>query len=65
LTIDSFSSDGFLAALRDAGLSEGFSVAREPEVIPAGLIADIAGFIRVFARVTGRAAALSDAPAIT
>src|SRR5208282_550667 len=68
LTIDSFPSDGFLAALSDAGLPEGFSVARQPQVVPSGLIADIAGFIRVFDRVTGReawrAAALSDAPPI-
>ncbi|HKN30126.1 MAG TPA: hypothetical protein VJY34_20530 [Roseiarcus sp.] len=68
MTIDSFPSDGFLAALSDAGLPEGFSVARQPQVVPSGLIADIAGFIRVFDRVTGReawrAAALSDAPPI-
>jgi hypothetical protein len=68
LTIDSFPSDGFVAALRGAGLPEGFSVARQPQLVPAGLIADIAGFIRVFDRVTGReawrAAALSEAPAI-
>jgi len=68
LSIDSLPSGGLLAALRGAGLPEGFSVAREPQVVPAGLLSDIAGFIRVFDRVTGRdtwrAGALSGAPAV-
>jgi hypothetical protein len=61
-------SGRFLAALGKAGLPEGFSVAREPQVISAGLLADIARFIGVFDSVTGReawrTAALVDAPAI-
>ncbi len=68
LTIDSFPSDRLLAALGNAGLPEGFSVARQPLVVSASLLAEIAGFIRVFDRVTGReawrTAALFDAPAI-
>ena len=68
LSIDSLPSGGFLAALGGAGMLEGFSVARQPQVVPAGLVADIAGFIRVFDTMTGRhawrAAAQSDAPAI-
>ncbi len=61
-------SDRFLAALGDAGLPEGFSVALVSQVVPAGLLADTADFIRVFDRVTAReawrTAALVDAPAI-
>jgi hypothetical protein len=58
----------FLAALGDAGLPEGFSVAREPQIVPEDVLADIARFIRVFDRVTEReawrTAALSEAPPI-
>jgi hypothetical protein len=61
-------SGRFLAVLGNAGQPEGFSVAREPQVISAGLVADIARFIHVFDSVTGReawrAAALVDAPTI-
>ena len=68
MTINRLPLDGFLAALCHAGLPEGFSVALAPQVVPADLIADITGFIRVFDRVAGReawrAAALNDAPVI-
>lgn len=40
--VGSCPSDRFLAALGDAGLPEGFSVALEPQIVPAGLLADIA-----------------------
>ena len=68
MTSDSFPSERFRAALSDAGLPEDFSVAREPQVVPAALLGDIGDFVRVFDRVTAReawrAAALSGAPAI-
>jgi hypothetical protein len=64
----SVDSGRFLAALGNAGLPEGFSIAREPQVISAAVIADIARFIRVFDNLTRREAwrraALVDAPAI-
>ncbi len=68
MTINSVPSERFVAALRQAGLPEGFSVAREPQIVSHGLLEDIADFIRVFDCVTRReawlVAALSDAPPI-
>jgi len=61
----------FFAALRDAGMPEvpeEFSVVPQHQVIPSATFEEIAGFIRVFDKVTSReawrAAALREAPAI-
>ena len=63
--------ESFFAALRDAGMPEvpgEFSVVPRHQVLPSVILADIAGFIHVFDRVTTheawQAAARREAPAI-
>ena len=68
LTLDRALAERFSAALRAAGIPEGFSVAPARQIVSCATLADIAEFMRVFNRVTGReawrAAALREAPAI-
>jgi hypothetical protein len=70
LTLEPTSRERFFAALRAAGMPERqeFSVAPRHQTVSAAMLAEIAGFIRVFDAVTGReawrAAALRQAPAI-
>lgn len=60
-------AERFSAALRAAGIPEGFSVATARQIVARPVLAGIAHFIRVFDQVTGgeawRAAALKQAPA--
>jgi hypothetical protein len=70
MTLEATSRERFFAALRAAGMPEPgeFSVVSDHQTVPAAMLAEIAGFIRVFEAVTGReawrAAALREAPAI-
>jgi hypothetical protein len=70
LTLEPTSRERFFAALRAAGMPERqeFSVAPRHQTVSNAMLAEIAGFIRVFDAVTGReawrAAALRQAPAI-
>ncbi|MGO4869320.1 MAG: hypothetical protein ACLPGW_01710 [Roseiarcus sp.] len=70
MTLEPTSRERFFAALRVAGMPAPgeFSVTPRHQIVSAAMLAEIAGFIRVFDAVTGReawrAAALKAAPAI-
>jgi hypothetical protein len=71
LILEPTGRERFFAALRAAGMPEPqgeFSVAPRHQIVSSAVLAEIAGFIRVFDAVTGReawrAAALKEAPAI-
>ena len=71
MTLDPRRADAFYIALQAAGMPHvpgEFSVVPHHQIISASILAQIAGFIRVFDRVTSRvtwqAAALREAPAI-